>query len=70
MADVNLFLRFRRRGESRSEVKAVSRIQVGAAGGLRIVDPHTGASETLSLSNIEEMAIQPVFAPFRHSAYA
>jgi hypothetical protein len=70
MAEINLFVRFRRSGESQSEVKAVARIQVGPVGGVRIVDPHTGTAETLQLNRIEDMSIQTVCAARRRSLYA
>ena len=63
MADLHLILKFRIDGEEGLHVKGAARIRVDRAG-LTIIEPQTGAVETLSRDRIEVVSIQSVRRPW------
>lgn len=63
MADLHLIIKFKIDGEKGLRVKGAARIRVDGSG-LTIIEPHTGAVETLPRGRIEVLSIQSVPCPY------
>ncbi len=59
MADSQLMLKLKLDGEAEWRVKEAARIQVDWSG-LTLIEPHTGAVETIPLGCVEIVSIRPL----------